>query len=74
MHRGFYNAALEFVHLERVQLVATIGPAGAVGREALSTRFTGTHATTVCVLWRAAGALGPCATLLKTLCNTAAGH
>jgi dynein heavy chain 2 len=37
---GFYNEELEFLRLERVQIVASINAATTVGRHALSTRFT----------------------------------
>ena len=41
-YKGFYDDALEWVHVERVQLVATMNPVTAVGRSHLSTRFTAT--------------------------------
>ena len=37
---GFYDAALEFLRYERIQIVASINAATTVGRHALSTRFT----------------------------------
>lgn len=37
---GFYDENLEFLRLERVQIVASINAATTVGRHALSTRFT----------------------------------
>ena len=37
---GFYNESLEFVKLERVQIVASMNAATTVGRHPLSTRFT----------------------------------
>eukprot|EP00753_Platysulcus_tardus_P014516 PLAT4386.4.p1 GENE.PLAT4386.4~~PLAT4386.4.p1 ORF type:complete len:4448 (-),score=2754.09 PLAT4386.4:79-13422(-) len=37
---GFYDENLEFLGLERVQIVASMNPASTVGRHALSTRFT----------------------------------
>ena len=37
---GFYNEQLEFVSLERIQIVASMNPATTVGRHPLSTRFT----------------------------------
>ena len=41
-HRGFYDDALEWVSVERVQIVATMNPVTAVGRSQLSARFTAT--------------------------------
>ncbi|KAH8053449.1 dynein light chain binding protein [Aureococcus anophagefferens] len=46
--RGFYDASLEFLRLEHVQIVASMNPATTVGRHPLSTRFTAT--VRVCVL------------------------
>ncbi|CAM9392956.1 unnamed protein product, partial [Phaeothamnion confervicola] len=40
MHGGFYDASLEFLRLERVQIVASMNAATTVGRHPLSTRFT----------------------------------
>ena len=37
---GFYNEQLEFVSLERIQIVCSMNPATTVGRHPLSTRFT----------------------------------
>lgn len=37
---GFYNEQLEFVSLERIQIVCSMNPATTVGRHQLSTRFT----------------------------------
>lgn len=37
---GFYDESLEFIGLERVQIVASMNPASTVGRHPLSTRFT----------------------------------
>ena len=37
---GFYDEALEFLRLERIQIVASINAATTVGRHPLSTRFT----------------------------------
>ena len=37
---GFYDESLEFLHIERVQIVASINAATTVGRHPLSTRFT----------------------------------
>ena len=37
---GFYDEALEFLKLERIQIVASINAATTVGRHQLSTRFT----------------------------------
>eukprot|EP00743_Colponemidia_sp_Colp-15_P007052 GILK01007609.1.p1 GENE.GILK01007609.1~~GILK01007609.1.p1 ORF type:complete len:2172 (-),score=437.61 GILK01007609.1:43-6558(-) len=39
-YKGFYDSHLEFVHLERIQLVASINPSTNVGRYGLATRFT----------------------------------
>ena len=37
---GFYDESLEFLHMERVQIVCSMNPATTVGRWPLSTRFT----------------------------------
>jgi dynein heavy chain 2 len=37
---GFYDEALEFLRIERVQIVCSMNPATTVGRHPLSTRFT----------------------------------
>ena len=37
---GFYDEALEFIGLDRVQIVGSMNPATTVGRHPLSTRFT----------------------------------
>jgi dynein heavy chain 2 len=37
---GFYDQQLEFLKLERVQIVCSMNPATTVGRHPLSTRFT----------------------------------
>ncbi|CAM9134653.1 unnamed protein product [Chrysoparadoxa australica] len=39
---GFYDEGLEFLRLERIQLVASMNAATTVGRHPLSTRFTAT--------------------------------
>jgi len=39
MHNGFYDDDLEFVHLEHIQIVATMAPASTLGRHHLCTRF-----------------------------------
>lgn len=39
---GFYDEALEFLRLERIQIVASMNAATTVGRHPLSTRFTAT--------------------------------
>ena len=39
-HHGFYDESLEFIRLERVQIVASMNPATTVGRHPVSTRFT----------------------------------
>jgi len=40
-YQGFWDASLEWVGVENVQLVACMNPATTVGRHPLSTRFTG---------------------------------
>jgi energy-coupling factor transporter ATP-binding protein EcfA2 len=45
-HGGFYDASLEFVTLERVQIVGEIAPANAPGRVPMTPRFT----SIVCIL------------------------
>jgi len=37
---GFYDQNLEFLHIERIQIVCSMNPATTVGRWPLSTRFT----------------------------------
>lgn len=37
---GFYNSELEFLGLERIQIVVSINPATTIGRAVLSTRYT----------------------------------
>ena len=37
---GFYDDDLEFIGLERIQIVASMNPSTLVGRHPLSTRFT----------------------------------
>mmetsp|Transcript_33539 Transcript_33539/g.74227 ORF Transcript_33539/g.74227 Transcript_33539/m.74227 type:complete len:2007 (+) Transcript_33539:3-6023(+) len=39
-HNGYYDENLEFIHIERIQIIASMNPASTVGRHALSTRFT----------------------------------
>ena len=39
-HGGFYDAALDFVSVQRIQIVATVSPPGTPGRSALTTRLT----------------------------------
>eukprot|EP01083_Nonionella_stella_P021956 60736_1 len=39
-YQGFYDDQLEFIHVERVQIVASMNPSSSVGRYPLSTRFT----------------------------------
>ena len=41
-YKGFYDDSLEWVSIDRIQLVATMNPVTAVGRSQLSTRFTAT--------------------------------
>lgn len=38
--QGYYDDALEFIRVERLQIISTITPLGSMGRHALSTRFT----------------------------------
>lgn len=45
---GFYDDALEFLRIERIQIVASINAATTVGRHPLSTRFTA--AVRLCVV------------------------
>ena len=45
---GFYDTALEFLRIERVQIVCSMNPATTVGRHPLSTRFTAI--VRICVL------------------------
>jgi dynein heavy chain 2 len=39
-YKGFYDENLEFVYLERVQIVASMNPSTTIGRHKISTRFT----------------------------------
>lgn len=39
-YKGFYNNDLEFVSLERIQIVASMNPSSTIGRHRISTRFT----------------------------------
>lgn len=39
-YKGFYDDNLEFVYLERVQIVASMNPSTTIGRHKISTRFT----------------------------------
>ncbi|GFR50179.1 hypothetical protein Agub_g12346, partial [Astrephomene gubernaculifera] len=39
-HQGYYDEHLDFIRVERVQIVGSMTPPGSVGRHALSTRFT----------------------------------
>jgi dynein heavy chain 2 len=39
-HKGFYDDNLEFVSLERIQIVASMTPSSTIGRHQISTRFT----------------------------------
>ena len=41
-YQGFYDDNLEFVHLERISIVASMNPSSTVGRHQLSPRFTAT--------------------------------
>lgn len=41
-YQGFYDENLEFVHLERISIVASMNPSSTVGRHQLSQRFTAT--------------------------------
>ena len=40
-YQGFYDENLEFVYLERIQIVASMNPSSTVGRFEITTRFTG---------------------------------
>ncbi len=39
-YKGFYDDNLEFVYLERVQIVASMNPSTTIGRHRISSRFT----------------------------------
>jgi dynein heavy chain 2 len=39
-YKGFYDDNLEFVNLERIQIIASMNPATTIGRHKLSSRFT----------------------------------
>lgn len=39
-YQGFYDDNLEFVHLERIQVISSMNPATTIGRHVLSSRFT----------------------------------
>ena len=39
-YHGFYDDNLEFVHVENIQIIASMCPATSIGRNKLSTRFT----------------------------------
>ena len=39
-YHGFYDENLEFVHLERIQIIASMNPSTTVGRHVLNSRFT----------------------------------
>ena len=39
-YKGFYDENLEFVYLERIQIVASMNPSTTIGRHKISTRFT----------------------------------
>ena len=38
-HEGYYDEHLEFIKVERVQIIASISPPSTVGRHGLSTRW-----------------------------------
>ena len=40
-YEGFYDENLEFVYLERIQIIASMNPSSTVGRYEITTRFTG---------------------------------
>ena len=40
-YEGFYDENLEFVYLERIQIIASMNPSSTVGRFEITTRFTG---------------------------------
>eukprot|EP01022_Parablepharisma_sp_SALTPOND_P023029 TRINITY_DN475_c0_g1_i1.p1 TRINITY_DN475_c0_g1~~TRINITY_DN475_c0_g1_i1.p1 ORF type:complete len:3195 (-),score=434.63 TRINITY_DN475_c0_g1_i1:26360-35944(-) len=39
-YNGFYDEDLEFVYLERIQIIASMNPASTIGRNVLTSRFT----------------------------------
>jgi len=39
-YKGFYDTNLEFVSLERIQIVSSMNPATTIGRHKITTRFT----------------------------------
>ena len=39
-YNGFYDEDLEFVYLERIQIIAAMNPASTLGRNVISSRFT----------------------------------
>jgi dynein heavy chain 2, cytosolic len=40
-YQGFYDENLEFIYLERIQIIASMNPPSTVGRYEITTRFTG---------------------------------
>ena len=40
-YQGFYDENLEFVYLERIQIIASMNPSSTIGRFEITTRFTG---------------------------------
>ncbi|KAJ3309792.1 Cytoplasmic dynein 2 heavy chain 1 [Boothiomyces sp. JEL0838] len=41
-YKGFFDSSLEWISIENIQIVASMNPSSAVGRNKLSTRFTST--------------------------------
>lgn len=39
-YKGFYDDNLDYTHLERIQIVASMNPSTTVGRHVLNARFT----------------------------------
>jgi len=40
-YQGFYDDNLEFIHLERIQIIASMNPSSTLGRYEITTRLTG---------------------------------
>lgn len=73
MVQGYYDDALEFIRVERLQIIATMTPPGSVGRHALSTRFTAR--TRVLSMGYPSGCGGPmCCAMLRLAFNGAAAQ
>ncbi len=39
-YKGFFDASLEWIALESIQIIASVNPGGSLGRHTLSTRLT----------------------------------